>query len=346
MLDSFSSNTITAKARAIYGKRLTAVNYQELARQRTVSDVASYLKNNTYYAAYLSGIDEIQVRRRQLETMLQRSKLQKFVALSHYNFSKKDSFYQYIAMDAEVNILLRAVMLLNSRAGEDIIQNLPTFMQNYVCFDLIALSRAESFSGLLEVVKGTPYREVLTPFLAESGEIDIAGCELALKSFYYKTALDAISKHYSGKMRKELRDAVLLEIELLNLTMIYRLKNFFRLPWEEIRKRLLPFAKRLTPERAGALMEAGNDGEFVERASRLWHIRGLEDVPFTYVEDYAKRIKCLLAKKLMHFASSAPVAFYALMALTQLEIDNLTYIIEGIRYSVPSSEIEKLLILY
>lgn len=37
MLRTFSGNAITAKARAIYGKRLTTANYRELLRLRSVS---------------------------------------------------------------------------------------------------------------------------------------------------------------------------------------------------------------------------------------------------------------------------------------------------------------------
>ena len=69
-ISALSANAISAKARAIYGRRLTAADYQELTRQRTVSDVAAYLKANPGYGAYLAGIDEMQIHRGQLELLL------------------------------------------------------------------------------------------------------------------------------------------------------------------------------------------------------------------------------------------------------------------------------------
>lgn len=345
MLTSFSSNAITAKARAIYGKRLTTADYRELMRQRTVSDVTAYLKSNTDYAAYLSGIDEMQVHRGQLEVLLHRSKLEKFLALSHYNFSQDTGFYAYAAMNVEVDVLNRAMMLLNSDSPEDIINNLPTFMQSYVSFDFIRLSKIKNFADLLAVVAGTPYQAVLKPFAAENGKIDLSACELELKTFYYRSVFQLIDKNYTGKTRRELHDAVMVEVELLNLAMIYRLKKFFHRTPLQIKQQLLPFYKKLTPRMIDLLLEENGDREFVEKMRLSSQSSKMQNTPFTYVEDYTKRLKFLITRKLIHFSTSAPIAFYSLMTLTQIEIDDLTTIIEGIRYGVAPSEIEKLLIL-
>ena len=56
MLPTYSSNVILAKARAMYGRRLTRANYRELLECRTVGEVASYLKNQTGYGSILAGI--------------------------------------------------------------------------------------------------------------------------------------------------------------------------------------------------------------------------------------------------------------------------------------------------
>lgn len=345
MLTSLSSNAITAKAKAIYGKRLTSAEYHDLMRQRSVSDVAAYLKQNTSYSKYLSGISEMQIHRGQLENLLEQSRMEKFLSLLHYDFSKSRGFYHYAIMNVEVMVIQRAIMLLNLNKPQDIITAIPSFMQDYVCFDFLELSKIRSFDELLGVLSGTPYRNVLTRYSAENGRIDLTECEHALKVFYYESMFKLIDQNYKGKTRKELREIVSIEVEILNLSMIYRLKTYFHRPPEVIKRQILPFYYKLTKRSLNALLEPLPDEEFVRKMRMPAYNSKMADVEYNYIEDYTKRLEYIVARKLMRFSTSAPVAFYALMTLVQFEIENLVIIIEGIRYGDPVTEIEKLLII-
>ncbi len=345
MMNSYSSNAITAKARAIYGKRLTSADYHELLRQRTVSDVASYLKTSTSYSKYLSGISEMQIHRGQLELLLNRSRLEKFVSLCHYDFSKSRSFYHYAIMDMEISMILRAIVHLNSDSPQNIITGLPLYMQDYISYDFMALSNIRNFDDLLKVLEGTPYAAVLKVFREENGQIRLTDCELALKTYYYKRTLSIIDRNYKGALRKELRETILMEIDLTNLALIYRLNILFRRSPEQIRAQLLPFSFRLTPRAVENLLAVQTDAEFVSALRLSAYHPKEKDAEFHYIEDYTKRLKHLITRKEIRFSSSAPIAFYALITLLRIETENITLIIEGIRYGHPLSEIEKLLIL-
>lgn len=49
MLKSFSNKAIATKARAMYGARVTAADYEELIKKRSVGEAAAYLRDNTHY---------------------------------------------------------------------------------------------------------------------------------------------------------------------------------------------------------------------------------------------------------------------------------------------------------
>ena len=57
----YSSNVILAKARAMYGRCLTAQDFHNLLACHSVSEIASYLKTHTAYAGVLADINEKQV---------------------------------------------------------------------------------------------------------------------------------------------------------------------------------------------------------------------------------------------------------------------------------------------
>lgn len=50
LLATLSSNVVLAKARTMYGRRLTEENYKDLLKCKTVREVASYLKDRTAYS--------------------------------------------------------------------------------------------------------------------------------------------------------------------------------------------------------------------------------------------------------------------------------------------------------
>ena len=60
MTVSSAANAVLAKARAMYGKRLTAQNYTDLLACRTVNEAAAYLKAPTAYAdAVRDGVHRV-----------------------------------------------------------------------------------------------------------------------------------------------------------------------------------------------------------------------------------------------------------------------------------------------
>ena len=88
MLGSYSQNVISAKARSMYGKRLTDKDYTELTRKRSVSEVAGYLKNETAYRTCLASINESLIHRGQLEQILRTELFNRYAKLCRYQTGK------------------------------------------------------------------------------------------------------------------------------------------------------------------------------------------------------------------------------------------------------------------
>ena len=343
MLRTFSGNSITAKARAIYGKRLTTANYRELLRLRSVSAVAAYLKETPAYHDDLSGVSELQIHRGQLENILNRAVLDRMLRMCHYDFSGKNSFFRCAVESVEIRMILRAIMMLNAGSQESLLFSLPAYMKPYTAFDFMELSQIRSFAELLRVLGDTPYEKILRRYEAQNGEINLSFCERDLKEAYYHDMLKIAQTDYKGRTRAQLCDLILTEAELLNISLIYRLKTFFNRSPEEIRHMLLPFHKRLTPARLAALLNAPGGEDFPVSLAKNGYLSA--DASYEYVEEYTNELRFTLSKRLMRSAAGAPVAFFALMTLLKIEVENVTTIIEGIRYQNNPDEIEKLLIL-
>lgn len=345
MLTSFSSNAISAKARAIYGKRLTNNNYNDLLRLSTVSDVCAYLKNNTSYSKYLKGIDESTIHRGQLENLLHRSHTEKILSLCHYDFGNDKNFYHFIITNAEVHIILNTIILLGSGNINEIVSMLPSYLQEYSSLDFAQIANVKSYDELVNVLSHTPYRNVLKNFMTSNNELNYRDCERALKTFYYQQLLNTIEKSYTGKTKASLLQMVKTEIDINNLGIIYRLRRYFNTPPAEIKRYLIPFYYKLTPANVDILLSSNTKDDFIQKMKLSAYTSKMKSINFNYVEGYTSHLKNLLCRKAMRFSTDAPVSFYALYFLGKIEVDNIINIIEGIRYNYDSAEIQKLLIL-
>ena len=50
-----SNAAMATKAKAMFGKRLTALDYQQLLQKKSIPEIASYLKNETLFREALEG---------------------------------------------------------------------------------------------------------------------------------------------------------------------------------------------------------------------------------------------------------------------------------------------------
>ena len=95
MMSSYSSNAILAKARAMYGRRLTEQNYTDLLGCRSVGEVAAYLKTRTSYSDILEGVAALNIHRGRLEELLRKRLFLQYASLCRYEMSIGQDFYQY-----------------------------------------------------------------------------------------------------------------------------------------------------------------------------------------------------------------------------------------------------------
>ena len=113
-----ASNAILAKSRALYGRRLTGQDYQQLMNCRNLPEVITYLKSRTAYARALEGADPTRVRRAELEVRLRQNLFDQYAALCRYEMNIGHDFYRYFILKAEVRALANRLQELAAPGSE------------------------------------------------------------------------------------------------------------------------------------------------------------------------------------------------------------------------------------
>lgn len=337
-------NATVAKIMAIYGKRLKPQDYTEMMNRQSVSDVADYLKKNTYYGKLLASIDTNTIHRGMLENLLRRSVFETYMKITGFEHISKQRFYNYKIIQTEIDEILRCIRCINAGSAK-LIQDVPVYINHLTSFDLLELAKINDFTGLLEFIRKTPYYDILKDISPdEDGKVDVTKCETLLRTYYINMLRN--SADFRSSDSKQFISFLETEIDLINIINSYRLTAYFDASEDDIEKDMLTIHGRITDERHREIYSAPNAEEFIRRFAKTYYgkqmLRNGYDI--ANIEQSARRLRHKYARSILRRSGSAPLSVYAFIFLRETEVQNIISIIEGIRYGVESNKIASLII--
>lgn len=341
VLSNYASNVISAKVRAMYGKRITSQDYNNLMACATVTDVAVYLKNNTHYSSELAGVNELDINRNQLENIIRKKLFHELEMLCRYEISTGNSLAEYTIVRTEIEQLIHSLMYLASGNPYGYIYSLPMFFNKRTKIDLMGLTSIKNYDDFLNVLKNSPYAEILAKHKPPKGQVlDLSAIEKTLYDYLYGKFFDALKKNTSKKVRDELSEILNSYIDYSNFVRIARLKRNNSkvksavLNYGTVKAKYIDeMCKAKDEKQVFSIMENTNRG------------KKLKKIDFNYVDELPDRMLYDKCRNSIRFSVHPSVIMLSYIFLLQIEIQNLTTIIEGVRYNVHKSEIENLLIL-
>ncbi len=237
MLESVSSNATVAKIRALHGRMLTGENYSEMLARRSVPEIAEYLSATVRFKDVLKDIDPMTVHRGFLETLLEKENFETYIRLCKFQQLDKLPFFDFLISRSEIGCLLMLINSINSGLDRSYLDYLPGYITKYSDLDLLELSRAESFTELVKLLRTTEYYKPLVRVrLADDGTVDYTECERQLRTSYYARILKQAEKSFSDEEKDEMIKMLKDEIDFLNMINAYRMKAFFDFTPQQIKQ--------------------------------------------------------------------------------------------------------------
>ena len=164
MLSSLSSNVVLAKARAKYGKRLKEKDYRNLLDCKSVAEVVAYLKANTDYHDVLTGINEYDIHRGQLEVLIKQKLFYNLSSFVRYELSVGEQLADYVIARAEIEEILDALMLMSAGRQEEYSQAAPLYLAKHTKIHMEQFSSIQTYGEFLDALGSSVYRRLLAPF--------------------------------------------------------------------------------------------------------------------------------------------------------------------------------------
>ena len=337
---------IIAKAKAIYGKRLTTEDYNNLLHRSNVSGVVEYLKDTRRYRSTFANVNENQIHRGQVEQLIAKDMFELYIKLCKFMAADKNSFCYYLIRELEIKQITTALIYIRAGSTDGYLLEMPTYLMDYACFDLMELAKAKTQQEVLEVLSGTPYYKVLKNLLSTfRRQDDLDEAAVSLYAWYIRWAFAAIERSFKGSEAGKLKEIFLRRSDLSNITVCYRKKSLFNEDTQRIRKSLYDVHYRLTPAMIDDILSQPDAADRLLAFFKKIYLREKIDYDTENLEIAVRRYNYSFYKKQLSFTDNGVMALYSLMVLCETERANLQTIIEGARYQRPPTEIEKLLVI-
>lgn len=341
IISKYSSNVISAKVRAMYGKRVTSQDYKNLINCKSVKDVAVYLKNNTHYQKELAGINELDINRNQLENIVRKKLFHELETLCRYEISTGDSLAQYTIARTEIEQIIHSLMYLASGNPYGYIYSLPMFFYKRTKIDLMGLTSIKNYDDFLKVLKNSPYESLLVKHKPKEGKnLDLSAIEKTLYDYLYEKFFNALKRNVPKKVKKELSEILSIYIDYSNFVRIFRLKRNHN----KVKSAVLKNGT-LKEKYIEKMCNAENDDQVLSIMKSTNRGKKINKIDFNYIDELPDRVLYDKCRNTIRFSVYPSVLMLSYIFLLQIEIQNLTTIIEGVRYNIHKSELENLLIL-
>lgn len=341
----YTSNVILARARALYGSRLKPEDFTALLNCHTVAEAASYLKSKTSYVSVLGEINEANIHRGYLETLLRRKIRNDYTSLCQYGFAGGREMAEYLIHKEEIEQIISCLRLMGAGRSEEYFYEMPMFLMDTARIDFVKMSRATNFAELTEALGDTAFRRVLEkyPPLAD-GTLRIREIENELFIALTKNLLQTIAKT-SGEVREQLTDLCGTQIDTQNVTRIIRLKRYFNASADEIRRNLLPWSGVIPEKIREKMLEAATAEEVLDLFFASPAGRRIPEGQRGYIHDLYHRAPFYSARHYIRYSIHPMVALISYIIVSDMELDDIVNVIEGIRYGMTPEEIKPVLVL-
>jgi len=326
---------LCAKVKAMYGKRLRNEDFRRMARMGSVDEVYADLRQHPVWGPGVGRLsEEARFGRAKLEAALRNQIREEYVRLSAFVPRRDKALMEFPVLRSELDGLLFTLARLRAgRVSEP--EPLPTSFIRHSRTDEDALTRCTDYEGLLEAARKSIYYEPLARLRPPPGKLpDYTLVESALFTVYYGHFMNTIVKRYEGDAKALLRRGIGVQVDMLNLMHILRVKRFF--PGEDnFSKVLFPFYYKLkpaqvremcaAPDLSGAMAAAEQTpyGPFVRSAA-------VEDLGRLYDESLFR-----MSRRQLMQGKPSIYAAVAFLNLRELELKELITVVETVKYQAP-----------
>ncbi len=331
---NFKYPALNSKMKCMYANNLSKYDLEELLRQNNLKEAINFLKVKF---PSLENLNE-NMHRKELEQELNNLFIYEILKLSKYLNTDEKKFFMQFLSKYEINCVKNVFRNVTTNTDSTIylknIDNWTTKMFK----NINGINQITEETEFLELIKNEDYYEIFEEYENIIENVPLQDIEVKLDIFYFQKMYNL-----SKKVNKTLNYLVGTEIDLLNIIWIYRAKKYFNYPIEEIKNIIIPIHYKINKKILEELLNCSDFNELKTVLDKTIYRKVFcEETKIEYEKDkYLYDINIKIFRTKMFDISTV----FCNINLIDIEIKNIINIIEGIRYKLDKSEIQKKIII-
>lgn len=332
---------VNAKIKAMKSRLLTPSDYHELAKSKSVPEIFTKLKNFHTYKKIVVNLNENNLHRGNIENNLTLPLMDDFKHI--YNFVPDFKLKKYLSaffMRNEINILKSILsMIYDKKDIKYALYELNFLLGNKLNVNTKKLAASSSIDEFINNLKGTKFYNLL--YETYNQFHSLFKLEIELDLYYYSYLQKLQRKYVHGEDKKILDRIQGIKNDLTNINLIYRIKKYYNFDSASIFSYLIPNKCKLNSTEISHMIKSNTIDELKKVLYKTYYGKlfaaneNLKIERITYI--------CLSNEYYKFYlrGSNNISGIMYLLYLKQLELSNITSIIEGVRYLLPEKEILK-----
>lgn len=318
---------INSKLKGKYAKRINVSDLEDVVKQNNFKSAILLLKSKD---EKFKNIDE-SIDRLEIEQMLEEQLIESIKEISKLLNNKDEEEFREFLQIYEIKCIKSIFRKLFSKE-----QNTPNITERVkkwseeIFDELKGLDSVENFDDFFNMIKRTRYSKFFKQ-IEEKENINSLEIENSLDKIYFE-------KMYDKAKSINLKKMIGSEVDLLNVSWIYRMKKYYNFDEEAIKKNLINRNYKLNSNIIEKMIYSKSYADIKEILKNTVYIATLGEKE-EYFEQNIDKFLYKVNKKIFKTDIRSINYIFAFINLLDYENNDIVNVIEGIRYGIDKKEI-------
>ena len=333
MVNSLKYPNLIAKLKGMNAKNLNSKDFEELLKQNNIVSINSILKTKSYH---LKNLDD-NSSREEIENELDNILIDDIEKIEKYLSNKDKEILFNCVLDYEIKVFMDILKKIKyGKIEQNKIDNINKWTSK-IFNKLQGIARANNINEIKIYSKKTDFENIINSFLDTNNieESNLFLLEMQLDKFYFENLFNNLNTESSKKL-------IGTKIDLENIIWIYRMKKYYNMPEEEIKKYIIEVDYNL--KCLNELIAIDDYKQIIEILKKTKY-KEIFETENENLEILIRKYMYNQYKKTFRQAKYDISTIISYLGMDKNQIENIINIVGGVEYKIDKQKIQEKIII-
>lgn len=333
MVNSLKYPNLIAKLKGMNAKNLNSKDFEELLKQNNIVSINSILKTKSYH---LENLDD-NSSREEIENELDNILIDDIEKIEKYLSNKDKEILFNCVLDYEIKVFMDILKKIKyGKIEQNKIDNINKWTSK-IFNKLQGIARVNNINEIKIYSKKTAFENIINSFLDTNNieESNLFLLEMQLDKFYFENLFNNLNTESSKKL-------IGTKIDLENIIWIYRMKKYYNMPEEEIKKYIIEVDYNL--KCLNELIAIDDYKQVIEFLKKTKY-KEIFETENENLEILIRKYMYNQYKKTFRQAKYDISTVISYLGMDKNQIENIINIVGGVEYKIDKQKIQEKIII-